>query len=1087
MDQLAALLEGHLKGHGAARAQCEAQLTALLRTPGFALQLCEFLFTVGGALVDPAHRQLASILLKKLVTSHWTPGATGDDEDSDEQQQQQRHQDHSAPQYLVPEDEKQRVRHAIVVSIQQSDVLAVFADSKLETALCMAITAIFERDWPDQWPELLPVVVQLVAGQSANASPRSMAFAIRFLALAGNHFSSEHCCELVSVVFPHLQRVFTARHEFSISVRTRVVRIVENSLQMVGMESQVGNATAQQLLHGNVSSWITLFLQELAAPVESVKHNALQIQILTTLGKFVEEWTKSMSDLLPQIVPQVHALLAGGVEAFDRDVVLDAEGQDDDAYDSDGEGTHIGRSAVAVAIFEFLKSTMQAPTKKTRQLIVGGLGDFVYVMIAYMQITASQTETWEEDPNKYVADEDDQSLAYNVRNAGTDLVAELESIGTKAVAAIVQAAQRQLSGGDTPNWRRQEAALLVIGTVAPSILLALNKDAAALRDVFDLASFLQTLFTVMNSASEPIYLRARALWCASKLAGGMTTEMLHAFLQVAVSGLEQSQVLPVKLYACRAVGAILKHDAGKLHLRDASDVVVERFIHLTQLASTETLHIALETLVVVLQELPNLAPAAANATVACFLHNWGQHLNDPLVSELIDGAFGALLEYDNLEIVASLHAQVLPMIAQLLVQARSELGAAGNGATIAASAITVLKTIVKHSFITATSAGESAKTDPTLRAMRSQIVTQVFEPLVAVLEVVDDEKVLSAGAECLKWLVMFAVDVLAEFKCANGSSGVDATMQVAAKLLSPDVDESYAVGVGGLITQILLQLGSALPAETIQSILSAIGARLASAKLPSLVQSLCLVFARLVHTHGRDILDVLERLPSPSTAHPTMLAFVFSTWIEKQDEFYGLYCIKVTISALLKVAEWNDARATQLVVAGSEIPTADTDSGAGIQTRTRSKTAGSGARNKQQLTRVHFMTKLITVLAKVYTTLGDDEDEWEDSEEEDDESGDEDDTGAVAGGGLGGSIFAPAEQYELLSDRLDANANEDEHEDVEEEFEAHFDPLNEVDLKALIPMAVTAVTADASLLQAILLELTPADKEVLAEVTGGTN
>jgi hypothetical protein len=36
-------------------------------------------------------------------------------------------------------------------------------------------------------------------------------------------------------------------------------------------------------------------------------------------------------------------------------------------------------------------------------------------------------------------------------------------------------------------------------------------------------------------------------------------------------------------------------------------------------------------------------------------------------------------------------------------------------------------------------------------------------------------------------------------------------------------------------------------------------------------------------------------------------------------------------------------------------------------------------------------------------------------------------------------------------------------------------------------MAVQAVTANAELLQAIMPELTPADKEALAEVTGGSS
>lgn len=46
-----------------------------------------------------------------------------------------------------------------------------------------------------------------------------------------------------------------------------------------------------------------------------------------------------------------------------------------------------------------------------------------------------------------------------------------------------------------------------------------------------------------------------------------------------------------------------------------------------------------------------------------------------------------------------------------------------------------------------------------------------------------------------------------------------------------------------------------------------------------------------------------------------------------------------------------------------------------------------------------------------------------------------------------------AEQFELLSDRLDDNGGggldgvNNDFEETEEEFEAHFDPLNEVELK----------------------------------------
>lgn len=57
-------------------------------------------------------------------------------------------------------------------------------------------------------------------------------------------------------------------------------------------------------------------------------------------------------------------------------------------------------------------------------------------------------------------------------------------------------------------------------------------------------------------------------------------------------------------------------------------------------------------------------------------------------------------------------------------------------------------------------------------------------------------------------------------------------------------------------------------------------------------------------------------------------------------------------------------------------------------------------------------------------------------------------------------LLCPIEDYELLSDRLDggagtndSNGYHDDGEQPEEEFEAHFDPLNDIDLKVRIVVA----------------------------------
>ncbi|CAI5700610.1 unnamed protein product [Peronospora effusa] len=979
--ELVQLLDGSLSAATDVRAMSEARLTELLRTPGFALQLGEFLFS---AEASESQRQLSALLLKKLVTSYWVVN----EDDSD------------GFSYVVPDQEKIQVKQALVLALQQQ--LELFAGSKLQTALCLILTAIFERDWPDQWSEILPTVMAMISSQDK----LRIDFAVRFLSLAGGHFSSDNCCELVASVFPHLRRVFVLVKEFQAGTRSRIARIVQSSLLMVGMEAQVGNPTAVQLLHENTTQWIALFLEQLVMPVQSVKDYSIKIQILTTLASFVREWPKEMTGLMPQIMPQVYGLMVNDAEAYERDVVLSAS-QEEEGYDSDGEGALIGRSAMIIAAFEFLRGAVQAPTKKTRQLIVGGLADFVFIMIGYMQITVSQMESWQEDPNKYVADEDDESLAFNVRNAATDLLTELEAVlGRKAVVAALDAAQRRLKAENTSNWRLQEAALLVVGCLAASTLEAISKNAADISQLLDLSAFLQTLFKVMNAGSQEIYLRARALWCASRFAKGMNQEMLDAFLQVAILGVEQGQVLPVRMYACRAIGAIICNDRGKARLQEASAIIIDRLTSLAEQSTHETLHIALETLVVVLQESKELTLESAQRVVACFLHRWSQNLNDPLISELIDGAFGALLQLDNTAVSMTVHEQVLPVIRSMLVQSVSNLEGSGNGVYTAGSAVTILKTLLRHSFAS-NSPRSTSSADPATQQLGGQFVQLTFEPLVVVLGAIDDEKVLNAGSECLKWFVMFAVDPLSAYTTAAGGNGIDTTLSVSAKLLSPAVSDASATCVGGLITQILLKLGPGLPTATVQSILSAVCARLAATELPSLVQSLCMVFARLVHSHGHEVLNVLEQLPPPPAPEghdqaPNMLTFVFRTWIEKQQDFYGLYCIKVTMSALIKVVEWNDSRINSIVVTGSAVDSASGDT-TGIQTR--SKARSSPASSKTQYTMVHFLTKFVVILAKTMLNLAEEEEEeWESTDDDSSDGEGEDD---VISGGTS-SVFAPA-------------------------------------------------------------------------------
>ncbi|RHY13784.1 hypothetical protein DYB36_002521 [Aphanomyces astaci] len=816
MDDLSRLLEGTLSNDTARRESAEAHLTESLSSPGFALLLTQYL----QAPLSLSLAQLAAVLLKKFVLAHWEE-TTGEDST-----------------YVIGDAEKGQVRNLLVHSLDNlahGTAPSHFGDSKFQTAYSLVLAELVKHDWPEKWPALVPGIIELMATHTD--------FALKFFSVATDHIASDHFVELVPLLFPHLERVFDSPSTPA-RLQGRVVAIVQTCLAMLGMMSQSGeSAQAGVVLQATVSPWIGRFVRVLQS--QPSQHRGLSIVVVRALTSFIVEWPKDMSSLVPSILPPVWQLLVSSVAAYEADVVLDGEGHDDDGYDSDGEP--IGQAALTMELFDFVRGLVHAPTKKTQSLVTASLHPLVHTMVAYMQITRAQLELWTDDPNQYVVDEDDDSLQHNVRNTGVDLLRELETtLGTSVLTASIQATHQRLTES---SWRVQEAALLVMGALAEPLLM-----------------------TNGMYVSIDIYLKARALWCASRFATVMTEAQLLAFIQVAISGLDPAQVIPVKLYACRALGTFVQHEKADAILSPFATTIVDRLLHLTVDATPETLHVAL---VVVVPGTP------VQRVLTCVVPLWLRHLDDRMVHDVTVDILAALVADADAAPVVLTH--VVPVLANVF------------NSLYVLQAIEVVELLVKQA------------------AVAPLVVPVLLDPLLHILLTTDDGSVLQHGGDVLKWIVLYASPQLEHFSSTStGASGVDGVMQVVAKLLSPDVSDSGAMGVGGLVTQVLLRLAPLLPVATVHQLLHAVSPRLASAQMPSLIQSLCTVYARLVHSFGvATIVDALESLG--------VCSFVLKTWIEHQGDFYGLYAIKVTLLALLKLLESQHPVVLALVVQGEMV------------------------------------------------------------------------------------------------------------------------------------------------------------------------
>jgi hypothetical protein len=84
-------------------------------------------------------------------------------------------------------------------------------------------------------------------------------------------------------------------------------------------------------------------------------------------------------------------------------------------------------------------------------------------------------------------------------------------------------------------------------------------------------------------------------------------------------------------------------------------------------------------------------------------------------------------------------------------------------------------------------------------------------------------------------------------------------------------------------------------------------------RMPSIVQSLVLIFARLIHSHPKEIVELLSET---SIDNRISLKIVLDKWLLQQPLFRGFYTKNMTFSALLKLFVQRDPRIETLMVIG---------------------------------------------------------------------------------------------------------------------------------------------------------------------------
>ncbi|EST06744.1 Importin-beta, N-terminal domain protein [Kalmanozyma brasiliensis GHG001] len=1064
-QQLAACLEATLSPDAAIRTQAESQLESF-RSPEHDARGQAGLGFVKLLLDQSASiyvRQSAGLALRKYITARWGPyfdGFVG-----------------AAVDVAV----KQQIRHAL---------LSGLADPvrKIRLATSYAISTIAGPDYPDEYPDLLPYLQQLLQQGEPNGLHGAMALLSEFVRVEMDEIQ---LIQVAKEILPALEQVLAQEDRHSSYIRARCVLVFRQCLTTLFMVKETYPDVVKQASQTMLPRWLSMMqtllardaAQELGSDLQGGWASlSLRNEIFKTLkvaAMFRAQFKSHIQAFMQSSIANLVSLLPAFRQLYlsnssDLDAPTTEEGDDDVSSDI---------PSLACSILDFINEASRGD--RCRELFVSGgtggqgsetdlLQQLIGLLLVYIDMTVEDEDNWANDANAFIADEDDETLAYSLRIAAADLLGmliedfpmpALRSIGQQ-FQHLVQQANNDKAKGDEDWWKVHEGVLTAIGNNAEAISEIVETQSAAKQALY-LESIFSTIVLPNVGNDAPPFLQGRGFVFASQFATSLPSELAVQFLDAAVNAIESdSASLPVKISAVRTVKNFYRHLPSNVVGPYAPRIVQKLGPLLTQ-ASEDTLILIIETVQAVVVEetesgdattTPHVEAAIIGEIVRAALQVWAPNARDIILLSVVSDLLESLAGSKQPGVPQVIVQQSLPFLAAAIGSSLPDQvnsSADGEPSAVAETAVELAKSVL------------DGANSAALRGSVNVLCPNLFK----VLSTSQDRDVLQNGIECLTVLVKKCTQELVDWKeSQNETASIDLMLQIIAKLLVPTNDsESGGLAVGDLVVALLRKAGDRI-AHVLPDLLNAMVQRLATAQTATFTQSLIVPVAYLLHDNddqAKQVMDLLESIQvAPSPDNPAAesgngLEVLCKKWVDNVETFQGFWAQRVSALALAKVLDSRRSFLTTTDVRGDILP----DNSGIIRTRSRAKTM------PHQYSSVPMFAKIVKVLLKEWSSASragggaggardgartpetDDEDgEWDDEYEPN--AGGKDDFGFLS------DLLGPG--------GLDALQNDDDFGLEDEDLKS--DPVYNMDLKSWLSryLQLLAQTAGRSSFESLL-------------------
>ncbi|KAH7338870.1 ARM repeat-containing protein [Rhizoctonia solani] len=928
------------------RIAAELRLSELSTQPQTGLSLTQILLSND---IELSQRQIAGTLLKKYVNERWSPFFSGFRG--------------SAP----PVEIKTEIRSAIVRGL--SDPIRKIRS--LSAAVCSLVA---HCDWPDEYPELLDQLIALLSTDNLDAIHGSMQVMAEFVR---SDVTEDQILPILRQLLPVLMNILGDPSKHAALTRARTISVFRQCVEALYMVKEQHPSAVAEATTSVLPTWLNAFQVLLAIdPQMDVSSSdnwdglAVRTEVYRSLNTIHTSFPKSLSTFTPTLLGHSLTHLNRLLPIFINHYVR-ADADPAPTTSGDDPDQQVSLTNLASALLDYVGSATRTSVGRSWfESTDGALQSYIEMVAGWSQMTEEDEENWTNNPNAFVADEDDETGLFSLRIAGFDLVMHfLDRIAVptlQALQAVTQNAIQQIQSSSRTAewWKPLEALLAVLGTHSETILETLeNEESEGRPKPIHVDAIIKEIVPQLASAAEYPFLQGRAIVFASQYVSILPQDTQMQYLEAAWAILNSEASAPVKISAVKSIHNFISHIPGKA-IAGVAPRILQDLAPLLLVTVEETLALVMETLSVLLKVEDGrwLTADHAGSLTTALLDVWRRNVKDQVLLSVITDVFEGLAAASYQATVS----QALPSLSAALTSVSKD------ETWVTSSALEIITGLMRG-------------------AHEGQLGQGFFEnlgpALFKAIGETEDRDVIQNGIECLTLIVRKDHTQLTQWRDSTGHSGFDNVLTFLARLLQRDQNESGGLVVGDLIIHLFRRSGEQI-GPVLPELLQAMVTRIVSAKTATFLQSLIVPFAFLIHTQRDNVLNLLE---STRVDSKSGLEVLIHAWCENAEMLQGNWPTRISTLALCQMFLSDRPSLQQIYVKGDIIVKPETRNV--IITRSRAK------QTPHEFKSIPFPTKALQLIVRELQEMGaevepmsakdvpdtaeddsDDADEWADEE-----------------------------------------------------------------------------------------------------------